>query len=341
MLRIHFTAGDLALTHVAAGPDPCWETILGLQQLLCARPGRALQDWRLRARETVARKNLENQILYLRELVPQKGYVPDFLTPAEATDGMQAAMSAIRGTPAGRIRKELQALASRRQRRVPVLLRQLSDADRGSRQLTDLLQALRCVHAEIIAPDWTRLEEHVEADRALRARALRDGGTSCLLESLGPAVRWDPPVLRVDYPVERDLHLSGRGLHLIPSRFCSRVPVALADPRLRPVLVYPVNPTVNEPGPRRAGGLDGLLGRTRAEVLRALHGGATTGELALRLRISASAASQHVHLLSRAGLVHSQRTGASILHTLTPLGAALLLGRVPVVPSDQRISGTP
>jgi DNA-binding transcriptional ArsR family regulator len=217
----------------------------------------------------------------------------------------------------------------------------LADADRDNRQLADLVQAFRCVYDTVIAPDWTQVEAYVEADRALRARALRDGGVSRLLTSLGTAVRWDPPVLYVRYPVERDLHLSGRGLRLVPSRFCSRVPVALADPQLRPVLVYPVGPTANEPVPRSASALDGLLGRTRAEVLRALRDGATTGELASRLRVSASAASQHVHVLSRAGLVHSQRTGASILHTLTPLGTALLTGSVPVLTPDQRISDVP
>jgi DNA-binding transcriptional ArsR family regulator len=73
-------------------------------------------------------------------------------------------------------------------------------------------------------------------------------------------------------------------------------------------------------------GLAGLLGPTRAAVLAALAGGSTTGEVARRLRISPAGASQHATVLRRAGLILSTRRGNNVLHTLTPLGTALLDG---------------
>ncbi|PQM21748.1 ArsR family transcriptional regulator [Streptomyces xinghaiensis] len=341
MLRIRFTGEDLARTHVSTGPDPLWETILGMQQLVSGGRGSlGFRDWLRRARAVVGQRNLRGQVRYLRALIPQKGYVPDFLTPAEAAGGLREGLAAVRDTPRARLCAELRLLAADRYSGgVPPVMRRLAEAD--PRLMTELAEALREVYESVIAPDWTQLHTHVEADRALRARALRDGGIDLLLDSLGAAVRWDPPVLHVNYPVERDLQLAGRGLRLIPSRFCSRVPIALADARLRPVLVYPVNRSVPEPVGRPVDPLGGVVGRTRAGILRALRDGATTGELALRLRISAAAASQHVHALGRARLVHSQRVGACVLHTLTPLGVALLDGHIPPSPSGQRFFEMP
>ncbi|MBR7678841.1 helix-turn-helix transcriptional regulator, partial [Streptomyces daliensis] len=55
-----------------------------------------------------------------------------------------------------------------------------------------------------------------------------------------------------------------------------------------------------------------------------------TGELARAIGVSASSASQHTTALRNTGLITSHRHGASVLHTLTPLGAALLRANTPV-----------
>ncbi|MEU8191559.1 winged helix-turn-helix domain-containing protein, partial [Micromonospora carbonacea] len=70
--------------------------------------------------------------------------------------------------------------------------------------------------------------------------------------------------------------------------------------------------------------LAALLGRTRAAVLEATDAGCTTGEVARRLRISPAAASQHATVLRNAGLLVSHRDRNTVLHTLTPLGRAIL-----------------
>ncbi|MFE7111986.1 ISL3 family transposase [Streptomyces sp. NPDC057575] len=128
------------------------------------------------------------------------------------------------------------------------------------------------------------------------------------------------------YPERRDLYLDGRGLCLVPSRFCWRMPVALADPLLPQVLVYPAAPAETaSDGDLRA--LAPLLGRTRARVLAALDGAVTTGELAAALSVSASSASEHVAVLRTAGLAVTRRVDNRVLHLLSPLGRCLLHGR--------------
>ncbi|MFC8373392.1 winged helix-turn-helix domain-containing protein [Streptomyces sp. NPDC057239] len=51
---------------------------------------------------------------------------------------------------------------------------------------------------------------------------------------------------------------------------------------------------------------------------------ATTTETADRVGISLPSASQHTTVLRNAGLITTTRTGIAVLHTLTPLGTALL-----------------
>ncbi|NUP21133.1 MAG: winged helix-turn-helix transcriptional regulator [Streptomyces sp.] len=332
MLRVHFTAEDLARVTVATELDPLWETMLGVQQLGQAVHGvPALQAWRRRARSVIGQAGAAAAVRMLGALLPTRGYFPDFLTPDAAEHGLRSGLDAIRGTPPGRLRLELGQLAggARPQRRPPpVWVRNLAYGDREG--MADLTHAIRAVHERVIAPDWTEAEARVEGDRARRARTLRDAGLHGLLGSLSPLVRWEPPVLHVDYPVDRDLRLAGRGLRLIPSYFCRRAPIALADPQLRPVLVYPVDHGAFRAARDTSGttpqALAALLGRTRARTLAALHDAATTGELARRLRVSPASASQHVHVLVAANLARSQRVGSQVLHTLTPLGAALLSG---------------
>jgi DNA-binding transcriptional ArsR family regulator len=163
-----------------------------------------------------------------------------------------------------------------------------------------------------------------QADRAYRARTLLDGGVHGLLSSLRPLMQWRPPVLEVQYPVHRDLHLDGRGLRLGPSYFCRSLPVALADPDLPPTLVYPVHHDDGWRHQPAGSALTALLGATRYAVLAAIGHGASTTELAGRLGVAPSSVSRHTSALRQAGILTTHRHGPSVLHTITPVGAALL-----------------
>ncbi|MEV0369888.1 hypothetical protein AB0I10_08710 [Streptomyces sp. NPDC050636] len=241
MLRVHFTAQDLLRTRVADGADPLWETVLSLHSLRECRAEPALASWRQHAV-----RHGPGPLRTLLPLVPQHGYFPDFLTPFESSDGVEPGLEAVMSTPRKRLRAELTLLAG--QQPLPGWARDIADGEPAA--LRQLARSLRTYHHLAIAPGWPRIAESVGADRALRRHALGESGAEAMLRTFGPLMRWRPPVLEVGYPVDRELHLAGRGLVFVPSYFCHEVPVALADGELPPVLVYPARAPGDAEGPR-------------------------------------------------------------------------------------------
>ncbi|MFD6972271.1 helix-turn-helix domain-containing protein [Streptomyces sp. NPDC059979] len=327
MLRIHFTGVDLARVRMAGRPDALWETILSFHRLRDRRDARLFGEWRT---ETRSRLNSETRTLGM--LIPSRGYFPDFLTPVEGQYGWDVGLDALRGIRPERMRRELQLLGAG----APMTPRLREFMDDGGKQLPRLMGELRAYHRAAVEPYWTHIQAQIEAERAARGRALLDGGADELLASLPPMLRWRAPVLECDYPVDRDVRLRGRGLLLQPSFFCRRTAVTLHDPELPPVLVYPAaaqlaSAPAGGEGARpveeqRQRTLGKLVGHTRSVVLRAIGDGATTSELARRAGVSLASASQHACVMREAGLVTTLRRGNAVLHTVTPLGAALLKG---------------
>ncbi|MBA6437356.1 ArsR/SmtB family transcription factor [Streptomyces sp. GMR22] len=348
MLRVHFSELDLARLRMAVRPDALWETVLSFHRLRENRAETVYGKWR-----SEARNRLNGEARLLAPLIPSRGYFPDFLTPAEGVIGCDAAMSALRAISGERLHSELAGLPAARA--LPGWIRDLAQGER--RSLDRLISTLRAYHKAAVAPYWPHIQARIEADRVARGRALLDGGADGLLASLPPTMRWRAPVLEVDYPVDRDLWLRGRGLLLLPSFFCRGTPVAYRNPELTPVLVYPVEHArcglIPRPEQRsavtsgagagagtRSGSaktLGKLVGQTRSAVLLEVGGGCTTSELARRVGVSLASASQHASVLREAGLVHTLRQGSAVLHTLTPLGAALLRGGAP----GERVFGVP
>ncbi|MEV4655447.1 winged helix-turn-helix domain-containing protein [Micromonospora sp. NPDC049301] len=330
MLKIHFSGEDILRTRVAPAADPVWELVLSLHLLQGRGRDPLTENWRRTVSRGLRQDAASDQLRLLFALSPPRGYFPDFLTPYASVDGFEAGLDAVRSTPAKRLHRDLTVLAS--ENSLPSSAGALARGEVAA--LSHLAESMEQYRSLAISPYWSRIQSAVAADRSRRARALLDGGMEGLLTSLRPAMRWDGGVLEVrDYPHSRELHLDGRGLLLVPSYFCAPTPVALLDPALPPVLVYRVDrlgalASADGAGPAVSGAgrdsLAALLGRTRAAVLEASDEGCTTGEVARRLNISAAAASQHATVLRNAGLLVSQRDRNTVLHTLTPLGRAML-----------------
>ncbi|MGW4232761.1 DUF5937 family protein [Streptomyces sp. NPDC004980] len=311
---------------MARRPDPLWEIVCSLCRLQAREGAVAFDPWRRTARGLVHRGGTAREAASaLCSLVPRAAYFPDFLTPPaeDGPDDLRAGVDRVLATPRRRLRDELTLLTAGRGR--PWAGAELARGDIAA--LTALGDNLRTYHREFIAPLWNRIGAATAADLALRTRALVDGGTRALLNSLRPMAVWEPPVLTVDYPVERDLHLRGRGLLLVPSYFCWRRPVTLADDGPRPVLVYPVDKVLPTPAAPTAS-LDRLLGPTRAALLyeAAVLACPTTSELAEATGVSLPSVSQQLAVLREGGLVVSRRDGKRALHTATPLGRRLIEG---------------
>jgi DNA-binding transcriptional ArsR family regulator len=325
MQRIHFTTQDLANVRVAGRPWPMVEVIFGLRSLQGHKAGVLFDRWRGEVRATMTRLAGGREALHrLFDLVPRHGYIADFLAPlGGGGPDVEAWIDGVMATPDARRRADLEDYARLEHRAMRGWLSNLADGDRDS--LAALEYALRTFFATAIEPQWAPVVAAFEAERAARARDLLDGGLGRLLGGLPGVARWDPPVLATGCPIEMDFHLDGRGLVLVPSFFCWEWPVILIDPELTPALVYPArHPTMWNGGwaqPRAP--LAAALGRTRAAALELIAEGATTGELARRLRISPAAASWHVAALREAGLVATARNRYAT-HTLTTLGRQLV-----------------
>ncbi|MEU9487250.1 hypothetical protein AB0D83_26910 [Streptomyces decoyicus] len=237
MLRVHFTAQDLARTRVADGADPLWETVLSLHSLRENRTDPALAAWRQHAV-----RHGQGPLRTLFALVPPYGYFPDFLTPSASQYGVESGLEAVMSTPRQRLRTELTRLSGHRA--LPGWARGIGEGEPAA--LRQLARSLRTYHHLAVAPAWPLIAQRVGADRELRKHALAQSGVEAMLRTFGAPMRWRPPVLEVDYPVERELHLQGRGLVFVPSYFCCDHPLALVDEALPPVLVYAARETETE-----------------------------------------------------------------------------------------------
>ncbi|MET7617980.1 helix-turn-helix domain-containing protein [Streptomyces sp. NPDC005408] len=252
---------------------------------------------------------------------PRASYFPDFLTPSQSSEGLEAGLEAVLAAPRRRVLQELSRVEQAGSDQ-PSLLRLADTEERGL-----LVKALRAYHGAVIEPYQESMQDLIDRERVVRARALLEGGVEGLLRSFAPEMRWRPPVLEVVHHVsDRAVHLQGRGLLLIPSYFCWQNPVTFADAQLPQVLVYPLqHPRPHEPRSSEASPtLRALLGSTRAVMLAGCVAGATSSELVRATGMSPGSVSFHTRALRDAGLILSQRHAGSALHSLTPLGAALL-----------------
>ncbi|MEU1685994.1 ArsR/SmtB family transcription factor [Micromonospora sp. NPDC005707] len=325
MLRIHFTAADLARTRIAPAPDPLWESMLSMHWLRGRCPDPLLAGWRRRMVGLLhARHGHRAELGLPLSINPPLGYFPDFLTPIEAGGGFEPGLDALLRTPRARLAADLATLRSTGIR-PPSAVADLAAGDVTA--LRQLGAGLQLYHRLAIRPLWHAIRSAFDADRALRSRRLLNQGLSVLLNDLHPSARFDGGVLTITgYIAERDLHLDGRGLLLVPCYFKQHAkPMVLADPLLPPVLVYPIHPHARVVSTAAAAGsLSALLGGTRAAILVLAAEGGTTSEVAHRLDISVPSASRHLAVLRSSGLVTSARDRNAVHHTLTPLGLALL-----------------
>ncbi|WP_410670901.1 ArsR/SmtB family transcription factor [Amycolatopsis sp. cmx-4-68] len=312
MLKIHFTDADLAKVTIAEDADPMWELLMSSYRLRRPEGEPLFGRWRRESRSAVP----ESSQLVM-SAVPPYGYCPDFLTPAGART-IEEGVAAVLETPERTLAADIGELAAQGTR-VPPWLRRVADGE--PRDLRRLGTALHDYYRRCVAPDWPAIRQVVARDRHRLRSSLDRGGPQLLLSTLHPDITWTPPVLRVRFPVDQDLHLDGRGLRLVPTFFAHGMPTTYKDPSLPPVLVHSISHTHfdsdAEPGPSLAA----LLGHTRARVLvRIAITRCNTSELAELTGISPATASQHASVLRASGLITSTRSGKAQIHQITPLG---------------------
>ncbi|WP_433014193.1 winged helix-turn-helix domain-containing protein [Kribbella sp. CA-294648] len=320
MIRIHFSADDLARVTFPAEPEPLWEAALAARAL----GDRAIPPVARRWRRQVA-PLIRPSMRPLFKLISPAGQFPDFLTPEVPTPGLEPAVAMLMETPASAVREILEPHLPAE---VDPFMRGLLDGTANSRRA--LGNAVRDFHQHVLATSGMELERRYGADLALRSRAVLHHGMDGLLSGLHADIDWQAPVLTL-YGLGPgptfDINLAGRGLLLYPSSLTAEC-LVLDVPNRRPVLVYPCAdlPSADEVD---IDALAELLGRTRAAVLRSLTATASTTQLARRTGISLASASDHTRVLRNAGLITTHRTAGTAHHSLTPTAHRLLTGQPP------------
>jgi DNA-binding transcriptional ArsR family regulator len=319
-VRIIFTERDLARVRLADTPHILGEISFSVRALR-RRDVPGFEPWR-----GSTRPRLTAHMKPLLDLVPDHGWIPDFMEPAPA-GRLPGALDAVRAATAADVAFDLARIAA--ERRPPPTAQALA-ADR-KQALDRLAEAVAAYHHVAVAPYWRLIAAAFDAARVARARTLTDGGLDLLLATLHPSIRWNPPVLEiVGYRDGERLDLDGQGLliNLGVLALAPRASVGITPGGRAPVLMAPIwqRPSLAaldaDGGP--TAGLAALLGRTRATALRAVAAGCTTTELARAVGVAPTTASEHATVLRNARLISTRRHRNAVLHTLTPLGAALL-----------------
>jgi DNA-binding transcriptional ArsR family regulator len=318
------TTADMARVRFGAVPAPLVETALGFAELRHQSRRRVQDSWASQARKVFPRAARP-----LLDLIPASGPWPEFLDPT--VGDLDEALEIVSATSRSRMRYQL-TISWRRPGRPPTWLRALADGDLDA--MTLVVQALRAFYLACVAPAWPQIATSFHDEMTDRAVTLAKGGLSEFFDALHPDLAFrDGSLERSKRALARagrpgKFHLGGKGLQVLPSMLWTGPPLFSihATGPLANTMVYSGRPSfraLNGPEPPA---LDALLGRTRARVLHTLHDPCNTTELAARMGISASAASQHAATLRGAGLIRTERNGSNVRHSLTARGYDLLSG---------------
>ncbi|MGW1995219.1 ArsR/SmtB family transcription factor [Embleya sp. NPDC001921] len=348
MLRIKLTSEDLVRTRIAATWGPLGETFFSLATLQQPQGEALFGEWRRRVNAESAARTHPASALFHEALL-------DLFTVTGASTSIEEGLDAVRAARADHLHTELAGAVKARvhysRATGPWAGTAWGDIAHDRADRKELVAYLQDAHRAAVAPYWPRILSRLRAEQAGHARTLAEHGVEAMLAGLPPGFRWQRPTLEIGRgALIGTVEPAGRGLLLVPSAFCRTRPITYTSPTddQAPVLLFiPVIRSVTDAATlltTREGGLDealsALLGRTRAHTLDAIGDGpCTTGQLAERISASLPTASEQATVLRRAGLVTTTRHGSAVLHTLTPLGNALLNGHHFRQPTPQPPNG--
>jgi DNA-binding transcriptional ArsR family regulator len=325
--RVHFTEDDVVRIRFSRVPAPLVETVLGLAELRGGgqRAGVALSQW-----SSQARRAFPATARPLLDLIPVRGYWPEFLDPVVAD--LDEGLDIVSATPRQELRTQLAAVW-RHAAQPPSWVRALAEGDVEA--LKTLQRALRDFYTACVAPHWAMIVGTFRKDVAERISVLAATGLAGVFGTLHEDLAWYHHSLkRSSRSLERagtagEFWLDGQGVQLLPSALWSGPPLfSLGPPESGgSTVIYPARPAGTSDSAAGSRDLAKLLGGTRAAVLRALRDPCGTAELATRLGISAPSVSEHTAALRGADLIETARCGRAVRHSLTPLGRSLLNGR--------------
>ncbi|MDG4823468.1 helix-turn-helix domain-containing protein [Asanoa sp. WMMD1127] len=316
---------DLANTRFAL--SPMVELVGALATV--AEPGGGpgwLAPWVDRHRPTFAAVAAEEPTLAaLLAALRGARWTPDFLlpTPSGMDTTIEAELARVRATELKRVHRDLVLTAHANPHNAGRIDRaQPPAAFTAPGALDRLADALALVWERTLAPEWPLRRALLERDVVQRAGRLATYGWAGALEGLRDGFRWlDTGAIRINDWNSPPYVVAGARLVLVPGGF-GRGWIG-ANPPDGYALVYPARGIAAPPDTPAGDGLDRLVGRARARLLRALAEPASTTQLVGALDMTLGAVGDHLAVLRDAGLVTRARSGRSVLYRHTPLGAAL------------------
>jgi DNA-binding transcriptional ArsR family regulator len=239
-----------------------------------------------------------------------RSWVADFLTvpPLEPNQELYDELELLTGLDDDHIRADLSVV------RTPlpdVLLESSGLAEQAA-------ELLIWVWTATVEPDWPRRLRYLQADVVSRTSRLSEQGWSGVLSGLGPDVRWlgdgRIQVNRWDYPTT---DVRGQDLMFIAAH-TRGVNVAWRKPD-RFALTYPVT-GIFAGTEAPAEPLVQLLGRNRARILVEAADPVSTTVLVATTGLSLATVSDHLRVLTDAGLLERRRSGRSVLYWQSDTG---------------------
>ncbi|MGW7434006.1 ArsR/SmtB family transcription factor [Streptomyces sp. NPDC054861] len=320
MLRVHFTADDLARIRFAPRPVPLQELHAALTTAVTRHGGPLFAPWRGRIL-----RSLPACAGPLADLVPE-GRPPSFLdvlgdTMADGFEQLRAAGPAL-------VRRELERVYGAGS--APGWIRGLHAGDETAWRT--LRRAQQGAYETVLTPVWSVVQDLHREEFTRYALTVAEQGTAAALTALAPGSRFHQGVW--EWPGRgpaQDVRLDGRGLMVLPTFHHPAGPLLQDTPGRPAVVTYPAGPgappTAECPAVS-AEALAAVLGRTRLDALRLLAEPHTTTSLARALQVSNATASSHAAALRSAGMVTTARTGRSVTHRRTALGTLVAGGRL-------------
>ncbi|MBT2363969.1 winged helix-turn-helix transcriptional regulator [Streptomyces sp. ISL-10] len=205
-------------------------------------------------------------------------------------------------------------------------LRQQGD-ERGDERLAGLMEEY---WNRAIGPHWTSIRSALEEEVLFRGRTLAVHGPEAMLAELGGRVLWEKPRLTAPYHLDLTRTVHRSKLVFVPSVFSAATRIFTSNEHVT-AMSYQARATgffhfvgdgrPTEPTTDR---LALLIGGGRARVIRALQVPKTTTVVAESLGFAKSTVSQHLAVLTAAGVVWRQRLGGQVFYQLDRSGFALL-----------------
>lgn len=313
MAVLELTPDDLAATRFALSP---MAELTGALLVLGGRsrpPG--LDRWTSQATPRyLALRQRDSLLAALTDLMSSTTWLPDFICrpPPSMNTAFADELAAVAATPAARARADL-LLSSQQQPLAPEL-----DQDDIPAAAA---RSLSTAWSTLLAPDWPRLRGILERDVIHRAGLLAVYGWKRAFGSLTADLHWEADgriaIPTLTGPSHR---IQGGELTLVPNGFGGGW-LSLDPPRAY-ALHYPAQGAAAPPDTAApaSDGMERLIGRPRARLLRALNTPASTSQLSRQLAMSLGGTSTHLAILLQAGLVSRARSGRTVLYRRTPLG---------------------